>query len=77
VSANTAPKVTWCCRQLEGTCDPVQAGFPASLMLSQVPRDWIGTEVVFYSLVVLRSHGESSRGPWWCLLTPHPVPLLS
>ena len=37
-------------------------------MLSQVPHarngtlhDWNGTEVLFHSLVVLRSHGESSR----------------
>jgi hypothetical protein len=30
-------------------------------MLSQVPHNWNGTEVVFHSLVVLRSHGESSR----------------
>jgi hypothetical protein len=41
-------------------------------MLSQVPHDWIGTEVVFHSLVVLRSRGKSSRGPWWCPPTPHP-----
>ena len=61
VSSNSAPKVTWCWCQLEGTCDPDQAGFSASLMLSQVPRDWNGTEVVFHSLVVLRLHGESSR----------------
>ena len=33
----------------------------ASLMLSQVPLDWIGTEVVFHSPVILRSCGESSR----------------
>ena len=45
-------QVTKCWRRLEGTCDPGQAGFPASLMLSQVPRDWIGTEVVFHSPVV-------------------------
>ena len=43
-----------------GTCDPGQAGFSASLMLSQVPRDWIETEVVFHSPEVLRSCGESS-----------------
>jgi hypothetical protein len=30
-------------------------------MFSQVPCDWIGTEVVFHSPEVLRSHGESSR----------------
>ena len=42
--------------------DPGQAGFSASLVLSQVPCDWIGTEVVFHSPVVQRSHGESSRG---------------
>jgi hypothetical protein len=52
-------QVTWCWRRLEGTCDPGQAGFSASLML--VLRDWNGTEVVFHSPVVLRSHGESSR----------------
>jgi hypothetical protein len=46
----------------EGTCEPGQAGFPASLMLSQAPLDWIGTEVVFHSPVVLKSSGESSRG---------------
>jgi hypothetical protein len=45
--------------QPEWTCDPGQAVFSSSLML--VPRDWNGTEVVFYSLVVLRSYGESSR----------------
>jgi hypothetical protein len=55
-----------CWHLLEGTCDPGQAVFPASLMLSQVPSDWIGTEVVFHSLVVLRSRGESSRGTWVC-----------
>jgi hypothetical protein len=55
--------VTKCWHQWEGTCYPGQARFPASLTLSQVPCDWIGTEVVFCSWVVLRSHGESSRGP--------------
>ena len=57
---------------LEGTCDPGQAGFPASLMFSQVPGDWIGTEVVFHSPVVLRLCGESSRGSWGCSPTPCP-----
>jgi hypothetical protein len=65
-------QVTQFWRRLEGTCDPGQAGFSASLMLSHVPRDWIGTEVVFHSLVVLRSRGVSSREPWACLLTPCP-----
>jgi hypothetical protein len=65
-------QVTWCWHLLEGTCDPGQAGFSDSLMLSQVQHDWIGTEVVFHSLVVLRSGGESSRGPWGCPLTPCP-----
>jgi hypothetical protein len=46
--------------------DPGQAGFSASLVLSQVLRDWIGTEVVFHSPVVLRSSRESSRGPGGC-----------
>jgi hypothetical protein len=61
VSANSLPKVTRCRHQLEGLCDPGQAGFSASLILSQVPHDWIGTEVVFHSPEVLRSSGESSR----------------
>jgi hypothetical protein len=52
--------------------DPGQAGFSASLVLSQVLRDWIGTEVVFHSPVVLRACGESSRGPWACLLILDP-----
>ena len=47
--------------RLEGTCASGQAGFPAFLMLSQVLHDWIGTEVVFHSPVVLRLRGESSR----------------
>jgi hypothetical protein len=42
VSANSAPKVTQCWRRPEGTRDPGQAGFSASLML--VPHDWNGTE---------------------------------
>ena len=73
MSADSAPKVTRCWRRLEGTCDPGQAGFSASLMLSQVLCDWIGTEVVFHSLVVLRSRGESSRGPWGCPPNPRPM----
>ena len=53
-------------RRLRAQGDPVlartgQAGFPAFLMLSQVPRNWIGTEVVFHSPVVLRSRGVSCR----------------
>ena len=69
--------VRWLCAQVtqwwhlpEGTWDPGQAGFSASLMLSQVPRDWIGTEVVLHSPGVLRSSGESSRdlgGVCWLL----------
>ena len=58
VSANSTPKVTQCWRPLEGTCDPGQARFSAFLMLSQVPHDWIGTEVVFHSPEVLRSCGD-------------------
>jgi hypothetical protein len=61
VSSDSEPKVTRCWCGPEGTCDPGQAGFSASLMLSQVPSNWNGTEVVFYSLVVLRSSGKSSR----------------
>jgi hypothetical protein len=37
VSADSVPKVTRCWHQLEGTCDPGQAGFSASLMLSHAP----------------------------------------
>jgi hypothetical protein len=53
-------------------CDPGLAGFSASLMLSQVQHNWIGTEVVFHSLVVQRSHGESSRDLGECPPTPCP-----
>ena len=60
-SADSKPKVTLCWSLPEGTCDPGQAGFSASLMLSQVPCDWNGLEVVFHSPVVLRFRGESSR----------------
>jgi hypothetical protein len=55
-----------------GDLDPGQAGSSASLVLPQVPNDWIGTEVVFHSLVVLRSCGESSMGPWGCPPAPRP-----
>ena len=64
--------MTWCWSRLEGTCDPDQAGFSSSLML--VPRDWNGTKVEFHSLVILRSHEESSRdlGGGGCPPTPCP-----
>ena len=39
---------------------PWSGRFFASLMLSQVPCNWIGTEVVFHSAEVLRLCGESS-----------------
>ena len=55
----TPTQVTWSWRRQEGTCDPGQARFSAFLML--VPHDWNGTEVVFYSQVVLRRRGESSK----------------
>jgi hypothetical protein len=59
VSMDSTPKVTWCCCQPEWNCDPGHNFcFP---MLSQVLHDWNAIEVVFHSLVVLRSHGESSR----------------
>ena len=60
-SAVSVPEVTRCWCRLEGTCDPGQAGFSASLMLSQVPCNWIGTEVVLHSPEVLRSCGKSSK----------------
>ena len=65
VSANSGPRP-------EGTYDPGPVRFSASLMLSQVQRDWIGTEVVFYSLEVLRLHGVSPRDLGGCLPTPCP-----
>ena len=61
VSEDSVPKVTQCWGQPEGTCDPGQAWFSASLMLSQVLHSWIGSEVVLHSPEVLRSRGESSR----------------
>jgi hypothetical protein len=69
-------QVTQCwCRQ-EGTCDPGQARFSASLMLSQALRYWIGTEVVFHSPGVLRLSGYSSRdlgGVCWLWAQVDPV----
>ena len=71
-------QVTKCWRRLEGICDPGQAGFSASLMLSHVQRDWIGTEVVFHSPVVLRLCGESSRDlEGVCQLCSHGDPVLA
>jgi hypothetical protein len=61
--ADSVPRWPNACADLEGTCDPV----PAFPMQSQVPWDWIRTEVVIHSLMVLRSRGESPRGPWGCL----------
>jgi hypothetical protein len=61
VSADSTPKVTRCWCWPEGSCDSGQAWFSASLMLSQVPSDWNGTEVVFHSPVVLRSCADSFR----------------
>jgi hypothetical protein len=69
-------KVTQCWRWLEGTYAPGQAGFSASLMLSQVPHNWIWTEVVFHSPEVLRSCGEPSRdlgGVHWLCAQGDPV----
>ena len=40
---------------------PWSGWFSASLLLSQVPCNWIGTNVVFRSPVILRLCGESSR----------------
>jgi hypothetical protein len=62
VSTDSAPKVIRCWHLLEGTCDPGYARFSGSLMLSQFPHNWSGTEVVFHSLVVLRLRGGYSRG---------------
>jgi hypothetical protein len=39
---------------------PLSGGLPASLQLALACHDWFGTDVVFHSLVILRSHGESS-----------------
>jgi hypothetical protein len=65
-------QVTWCWCRPEGICDHGQTGFSASLMLSQVQSDWIGTEVVFHSQVVQRSCGETSRKRWGCPPTLSP-----
>jgi hypothetical protein len=40
---------------------PWSGWFSASLMLSQVLRDWIGTDLEFHTQVLLRSSGESSK----------------
>jgi hypothetical protein len=48
---------------------PWSGRFSASLLLSQVPRNWIGTDVLFHSPVILRSSGESSRDRGGCPLT--------
>ena len=61
MSADSTPKLTRYWHRPEGTCDPGQSRFSASLMLSQVLCDWNGTEVVFHSLVVISSRGKSSR----------------
>ena len=61
VSTDSVPKLTHCLHQLERICDPGEAVFSASLILSMVPRNWIGTEVEFHSPEVLRLHGDSPR----------------
>jgi hypothetical protein len=40
---------------------PWSSRFSAFLLFSQVLCDWIGTDIVFHSPVILRSCGESSR----------------
>jgi hypothetical protein len=83
VFLRSCPLGNWVCLPTLGPGDPVlaptrrdldagQAVFSVSLMLSQVLQDLIGREVVFHSPVVLRSRGESSRGPWVCVPTPCP-----
>ena len=44
-----------------GDLCPSSGWFSASLMLSQVLHDWIGTNVVFSSPVILRSCGEKKN----------------
>ena len=39
---------------------PWSGWFSAFLLLSQVLHNWIGTDVVFHSPVILRARGESS-----------------
>ena len=76
VSADSAPKVTWCWSRPKGPCDPGQASFSASLMVSRVLHDWNRTEVVFHSPVFLRLCGESSRdlgGVCWLCTQADPV----
>ena len=61
VSADSVPKVTSAGADRKGLVTLVSPGFLLlQLMLSQVPSDWIGTEVVFHSPEVLRSRGECS-----------------
>ena len=72
VSADSVPNVTQCWHILEGNYFPGQARFSASLKLSQVLHERIGTDVVFHTLVVLRSRGESSRGFGGCPPTLQP-----
>ena len=66
---STNPKISW--RVLWGpwACPPIHTQgdlcpwsgrFSAPLLLAQVPCDWIGTDVVFLSPVILRLRGESS-----------------
>ena len=57
MTADSVLKVIRCWHQPEGTCDPGQVRFSASLML--VPSDWNGIEVVFYTPLALRLCGES------------------
>ena len=54
--------------------------FSAFLLLSQVPHDWIWTDVVFHSSVILRLLGESSGDRWgvhWFHAQGDPVVVLT
>jgi hypothetical protein len=52
VPADSVLLMTACWPLFEGTCAPGHK-FSASLLLSQVPHNWIGTGVVFHSPVIL------------------------
>ena len=71
VSADSAPKVPWCWRGPEGTCDPGQVGFSASLIYAvsgPSQLDWNRSCVPLAE--VLRSHGGSC-GNLGCVLILH------
>jgi hypothetical protein len=73
VSADSVPKVLKYWRGLEGTCDPGQAGFSASLInsvSSPVRLDWCRSRVPLTRS--LKIPWRVLWGPWECPQTPSP-----